>query len=96
MTPEQRLDRLERLARLPYEAVVRDSRECRKRDLKLRAYWAALDEYFAAKREIAEKPEEHATTERLRLAKDAKDEAWRNLEREVDSRPTRLPKRNQR
>jgi hypothetical protein len=49
MTPEQKLDRLERHARLLYEAVLRDLRESRKQTAKLKVYLTALSERDAAK-----------------------------------------------
>jgi hypothetical protein len=41
MTPEQSLDRLERMTRLLYEAILRDSREARKQTFRWKTYLAA-------------------------------------------------------
>jgi hypothetical protein len=49
MTPEQKLDRLEHLVRLLYEAILRDSREARKQTAKWKAYFAADREHESAK-----------------------------------------------
>ena len=94
MTPEQRLDRLERIARLLYEAVVRDSRETRKQTAKLRAYWAALSEHDAAKLAAAERPEDRETSETLRRATQSLDQAREELKQAIESGRARRPKIN--
>lgn len=94
MTPEQKLDRLERIARLLYEAVVRDSRETRKQTAKLRGYWAALSEHDAAKLAAAERPENLETGETLRRATERVDQAQEELKQTIESGRTRRPKRN--
>ena len=45
MTPEQKLDRLEHLVRLLYEAALRDSRETGKQTAKWKIYFAADREH---------------------------------------------------
>lgn len=93
MTPEQKLDRLERMARLLYEAVVRDSRESRKQRTKLRNYWAALSEHDAAKLSAAERPEDRETTERLRRATETLDQAREELKQTIEIGRKRRPQR---
>jgi len=94
MTPEQRLDRLERVARLLYEAVVRDSRRCRDEAKKLRAYWAVMAEYDAAKLAEAENPENDEVIERLCGATESRNHAYDDLRRTIENGRRRLRKRN--
>ncbi len=91
MTPEQKLDRLERMARSLYEAIVRDSRDSRKRIAKLKHYWATLSEHDAAKLAAAEKPDDLETNENLRLCTERLNEARHELKRSVQHKPTRPP-----
>ncbi|HYJ85496.1 MAG TPA: hypothetical protein VEW46_05555 [Pyrinomonadaceae bacterium] len=92
MTPEQRLDRLERMARLLYEATVRDSRESRKRRAQLEGYWTALSEHDAAKLAAAERPEDLETSETLRRATEGLDRAREELKQAIETGRTRQPK----
>ena len=94
MTPDQKMDRVERMARLLYEAVVRDSREFRKKSAKLKVYYAALDEHDAAKLAAAEKPEDLETSETLRRATESLDQAREELKQAIESGRTRRPKAN--
>jgi nanoRNase/pAp phosphatase (c-di-AMP/oligoRNAs hydrolase) len=96
MTPEQRLDRLERLARLLYEAILRDSRESRKQTAKLKDYWAALEEHDAAKLAAAERPEDSERSETLRRATEILNQAREELERSIENKPRRPPNRGRR
>lgn len=82
MTPEQKLDRLERIARLLYEAILRDSRELRKQTAKLKGYWAALSEHDAAKLAVAERPGDLETSEMLRRATESLDQAREELNKQ--------------
>lgn len=66
MTPEQNLDRLEKVARLLYEAVLRDSRETRKQVALFKTYFAAQDDYDSTKLAASEKPDDVALVEKLR------------------------------
>ena len=68
MTPEQKLDRLERMVRLLYQAVLRDSREVRQQTAKWKTYFAADREHEAAKLAAAENPKDLAKSETLRRA----------------------------
>jgi hypothetical protein len=79
MTPEQRYDRLERIARLMYEDALRASRESRKQTDLLSSYVDAQREYELAKLAIAVKPEDSETTETLRKAREVLDRAREEL-----------------
>ena len=68
MTPEQRYDRLERIARLICEASSRSLRESRRETAKLKVYVAALKEHDAAELAARETPEDAERTEGLRRA----------------------------
>ena len=81
MTPEQRYDRLERVARLMYEDALRASRESRKQTALLKSYVDALREYELAKQAIAAKPEDSETNETLRKAGIVLDQAREALTR---------------
>jgi hypothetical protein len=94
MTPEQRLDRLERIARLMSEGALRSLRQTRKETSKLRDYWAALSEHDAAKLAAAERPEDLETSETLRRAAEKLDHAREELKQTIESGRTRRPKRN--
>ena len=61
---EQRLDRLERIARLLYEEATCASRASRKQTKKLKSYVDALREHEAAKI-ASERPEDLETKESL-------------------------------
>ena len=94
MTPEQRLDRLERVARLLYEAVVRDSRRSHDEAKKLRAYWAVTAEYDAAKSAQAENPENNEVIERVSAATENRNHAYDDLKLTIENGRRRLHKRN--
>ena len=81
MTPEQRYDRLERMARLMYEDALRASRESRKQTALLGSYVDAQREYELAKLAIAAKPEDSETNETLRKAREVLDQARAELRR---------------
>jgi len=68
MTPAQ-YDRLERMARLLYEAAVRDSRKSRQQTRKLKLYVEARNQCDAAEEAAAELPEDPARKERLLRAR---------------------------
>lgn len=87
MTPEQKLDRLERMVRLLYEAILRDSRETRKRTAKWKAYLAAHREHEAAELETSENPDDPEAVNSLRIAKANLKRAWSEVK--ASSRITR-------
>lgn len=68
MTPEQRYDRLERIALLMCEAASRSLRESRKQTAKLKIYVAALQEHDAAELAAGQRSEDSETSEGLRRA----------------------------
>ena len=94
MTPEQRLDRLERIARLMSEGALRSLRQTRKETSKLRAYWVALSEHDAAKLAAAERPEDRETTDTLRRATETVDQAREELKQTIESGRRRRRKGN--
>ena len=57
MTPEQRYDRWERIAKLLYEAATRSSRESRKHNAKLKFLLEANRQHDAAMLTAAANPE---------------------------------------
>lgn len=65
MTPEQKYDRWERIARLVYEEATRAARSSRKQMKELKFYIDALREYDAAKLASEERPEDSDTKESL-------------------------------
>lgn len=94
MTPEQRLDRLERIARLMSEGALRSLRQSRKETSKLRDYWAALSEHDAAKLAAAERPGDIETSEALRRATESLDQAREELKQAIEIGRKRRPQRN--
>ncbi len=81
MTPEQRYDRLERIARLMYEGALRSSRESRKHTAQLRSYVEAQREYEVAKLAVAAKPDDSETNETLCRAEEILKRAREELKR---------------
>jgi hypothetical protein len=81
MTPEQKYDRLERIARLMYEGALRSSRESRKQRVRLESYVAALREYDVAKQAVAAGPEDSEAIESLSRASQALNKAREELRR---------------
>ena len=79
MTPEQELDRLERMLRMFNEAVLRDSRETRKRTAKWKVYLAAHREHELAELTSTENPEDPEAINTLRTAKATLQRAWDEL-----------------
>lgn len=94
MTPEQRLDRLERIARLMSEGALVSLRQSRKETSKLKDDFAALSEHDAAKLAVAERPQDLETSETLRRAIESLDQARKELKQAIESGRTRRPKRN--
>ena len=80
MTPEQRYDRLERIARLMYEDALRCSGKSRQQTPFLSSYVAARRDYELAKVAI-QTPEDLETNETLRKAREALDAAREKLRR---------------
>lgn len=81
MTIEQRYDRLERMARLLYEAATRSARQSRRQTKKLKAYLEAQKAYEAIA--LAEKARtgNSNTSSALVKARRALDQARENLKR---------------
>jgi len=75
MTPEQRYDRLERVARLMCEAALRSSRECRKQTAQLGCYVEARKEYEVARLAVAAKSDDSVSSETLHRAREILNEA---------------------
>ncbi len=91
MTPEQRYDRWERIARLCYEAAVRSSRELRPQTKNLKLYADALTKCEAAKREQEELPGDSERKEKLLKARQILEDAREELRRCIADAPRRLP-----
>jgi len=81
MTPEQRYDRLERIARLMCEATLRANRESRKQTDKLKFLIYAHREHDAAMLAVAEKPEDSERSATLRRAREMLNQAREELRR---------------
>ena len=81
MTPEQRYDRWERIARLCYKAAVRSNRESRQQTKKLKLYVDAQRQGEAAKRAVEELPEDSDRKERLLKATQILEQAREELRR---------------
>jgi hypothetical protein len=79
MTPEQRYDRLERIARLLYEAARRSNLESRQQTKKLKLYVEAQNQCEAAKRAVEELPEDQGRNERLTKARQLLEQASKDL-----------------
>jgi hypothetical protein len=94
MTPEQRLDRLERIARLMSEGALRSLRESRKQTSKLKDYFAALSAHDAAKLAAAERPEDFETSEKLRRATESLNQAREELKQAIESGRNRPQSKN--
>ena len=91
MTPEQRLDRWERLVRHCYEAAAQEAIESRQQTNKLKLYLDALDRSYAAKRAVKELPEDSDRKERLLKATQILDQAREELRRTTEKEPRRHP-----
>ena len=91
MTPEQRLDRWERIVRLCYEAAVREGRESRQQTKKLKLYLDADRQWYAAKRAVEELPEDLERKEKLLNATQILDHAREELRRTTEKGPGRNP-----
>jgi hypothetical protein len=81
MTPEQRFDRLERLARLLGERPRHHRRESRKQTDRPRDYVTALGEFLAARQALEAKPDDSETNENLRRAEEVLDRTRNELTR---------------
>lgn len=79
MTPEQRYDRWERIARLLYEAAMRSTRESRRRTKKLKLYVDARRRCEAAERAIEELPEDSDGKAALLSARQFLEQARKDL-----------------
>jgi hypothetical protein len=79
MTPEQRYDRWERIARLLYEAAMRSTRESRKQTKKLGVYMNAQRDYEAAAFALEERPGDSDTNKNLLRARKMLDRAREEL-----------------
>jgi hypothetical protein len=79
LTPEQRYDRWERIARLLYEAAMRSTRESRKQTKKLGLYLDAQRDYEAAALALQERPEDSDTNKNLLRARRMLDRAREEL-----------------
>jgi hypothetical protein len=86
MTPEQKLDRLERMVRLLYEAILRDSRETRKQTAKWKTYLTADREHEAARIAATENPQDSEAINRLRRAKESRQKAREELRQSTELR----------
>jgi hypothetical protein len=86
MTTEQKQDRLERMVRLLYEAILRDSRDARKQAAKWKTYFAADREYESAKRAAAENPKDSDTSETLPQAAESLKQAREELRLSIENR----------
>lgn len=79
MTPEQRYDRWERIARLLYEEATRRSRESRKQTATLKFHLDASREHDAARLALADDPENAEKIEIADLARQTLDRARADL-----------------
>jgi hypothetical protein len=86
MTPEQKLDRLERMVRLLYEAILRDSRETRKQTSKWKTYLTADREHEAARIAATENPQDSEAINRLRRAEGSRKKALEKLRQSTELR----------
>lgn len=93
MTQDEQLDRLERLARLAYQAALRDSRAARKEAATFRRYWAASDKLEAAKFAAAQEPQDSKMLDDLREATAVFDEAREEFQRLAADRLGRRTRR---
>ncbi len=81
MTPEQKYDRWERIARLMFDESTRALRASRKRTKELKFYLDALRKYDAAKMAREERPEDSDTKEILDEARQILNRAREALRR---------------
>ena len=91
MTPDQKLNRWERLLRLLCERPLYDRRESRKQIVRLGDYVTALGEYDAARQALEQKPDDSDSNERLNRARESLDQAREELKRLSKNRLGRLP-----
>jgi len=91
MTSEQKLDRLERLARSLCERPLFPRREPRKQIVRLGDYLKALTEYDAASQALEQKPNDPDTNGRLNRARESLDQARNELKSLSKNRLGRLP-----
>ncbi len=81
MTPEQKYDRWERVARLLYEDATRRSGESRKQTAKLKFYLAAVRRHESARRALAAERNNSEKIAAANLAKQTLDQAREDLKR---------------
>jgi hypothetical protein len=79
MNQDQKLDQLERLARLFCQRPLHPRRESRKSAAKLRDYVTAVEEYDIATQALEAKPNALEMKDNLRRAKEALDRAREEL-----------------
>ena len=79
MTPEQRYDRLERMARLLYEAATNSVRQSRSETKKLKAYVEAQKNYESIALADKARPGDSDTSSGLVNARRALEQARENL-----------------
>ena len=98
MTPEQKLDLLERLARslcerpwLPRRESRKPGRQSRKQSAVLGDYVKALTEYDAAKQALEQEPDDSEKNEILNRARELLDQVREELKRSTRNGPGRLP-----
>lgn len=81
MTPEQKYDRWERIARMLYEAAKRSTLESRKQTKRLASYLNAQRDYEAAATTASERPGDLVSNRNLLKAKRVLDQAREELRR---------------
>ena len=87
MMTSAQLDRLERTARLLYEALGRDLRKGRQQTKKLKRWVAAGKECEAAEKALQESPDDSEKKETLRRARQLLDQARSDLKHSIKPRP---------
>jgi len=85
MTPEQKLDRLERMVRLLYEAILRDSRETRKQAAKWKTYSPPI-ENMRLRSWRQQNAKDSVTSETLRRAAESLKQAREELRLSIENR----------
>ena len=91
MTPEQKLDLLERIVRSLCERPLYLRCESRQQTARLGDYVNALREYEATSQALEQKPDDPDTNERLNRARESLDQAREELKRLSKNRLGRLP-----
>lgn len=91
MTPDQKMDRVERLARLLCEKPLYPEHTSGIQTATLCDYAVALGKYDEARQVLAAEPDRPEANEAARIAAETLDRARQEVKRQFKTRPRRFP-----